>query len=127
MLSVIFTLKHFKTIINGYEIYVYTDNLNNTYPNSINQRRCQRWQILIQEYGVTLVYVKGNDNNAADYLSRLPEYKSYSICTILKTTISSEDISGCIKEINILISGHATNIMTSNEKLHKKIHLNNEG
>ncbi|MGL5708363.1 MAG: reverse transcriptase domain-containing protein, partial [Aeromonas sp.] len=71
VLAIIFALEHFKQIIFGYKIDVYTDNLNNTFQENINQRRCQRWQILIQEYNINLKYIKGKTNEIADFNSRI--------------------------------------------------------
>ena len=49
---------------------VYTDHKNLTY-NNFNMERIMRWQLLIEEFGPTIEYIKGPKNIVADALSRL--------------------------------------------------------
>ena len=70
LLSIVKTLKEFKNILLGQQIVVYTDHKNLTYKN-FNMERVMRWQLLIEEFGPTIKYIKGPKNIVADTLSRL--------------------------------------------------------
>ena len=67
------TLKHFRTILLGHEIVIYTDHQILTYPNSdYGSQRVLRQRLVIDEYGAELHYIKGENNVVADALSRIP-------------------------------------------------------
>ena len=69
--AVVLSLDHFKNIIFGSHIDVYTDNANIIF-NKLNvSKRIMRWKCLLNEYNLDLHHVKGKDNTAADYLSRI--------------------------------------------------------
>ena len=70
LLSIVETLKEFRSILLGQRIKIYTDHKNLTFKN-FNTDRVMRWRLIIEEYGPELVYVKGLENVAADALSRL--------------------------------------------------------
>ena len=73
LLSIVETLKEFRNILLGYHIEVYTDHLNLTYETTLNEsQRVMRWRLLIEEFGPTLKFIKGEANVVADALSRLP-------------------------------------------------------
>lgn len=70
-LAVITALEYFKNIIFGSKITIITDHanlINNVVPFS---SRTQMWKILFEQYNYKLVYRKGEENTAADYLSRV--------------------------------------------------------
>src|SRR5210317_1214655 len=72
LLSIVETLKKFRTILLGQTIIVHTDHENLTYKN-FNTDRVMRWRLFIEEYSPDLRYVKGEENVVADTLSRLPK------------------------------------------------------
>ena len=72
MLSIVETLKEFRPILCGHEIEIFTDHINLTKPETQHaSSRIQRWRWLIEEFGPTLIYLKGDLNKAADAMSRL--------------------------------------------------------
>ena len=75
LLSIVETLKEFRTILLGMKIIVHTDHQNLTYVKH-NTERVMRWRLLIEEYGRQLVYIKGKHNEVADAFSRLPTDES---------------------------------------------------
>mmetsp|Transcript_2824 Transcript_2824/g.7823 ORF Transcript_2824/g.7823 Transcript_2824/m.7823 type:complete len:1452 (-) Transcript_2824:296-4651(-) len=71
LLSIVETLKAFNNILLGQQVTIHTDHLNLLY-KPLSSNRLQRWRILLEEYGPTVVHVKGENNVVADALSRLP-------------------------------------------------------
>ena len=71
LLSIVETLKEFRTILLGQRIIVYTDHKNLTY-NDLQTDRVLRWRLLLEEFGVDIRYIKGVSNIVADVLSRYP-------------------------------------------------------
>jgi RNase H-like domain found in reverse transcriptase/Reverse transcriptase (RNA-dependent DNA polymerase)/Integrase zinc binding domain/Retroviral aspartyl protease len=71
LLSIVETLKEFRTILLGHSINIYTDHKNLTYDNFTTDR-VRRWRLLIEEYGPRIIYIKGVNNVVADSLSRMP-------------------------------------------------------
>ena len=70
LLSIVETLKEYRTILLGHEIEVFTDHKNLVYKH-FNTERVMRWRLLIEEFGPTLTYIKGANNIVADALSRM--------------------------------------------------------
>ena len=70
LLSIVETLKEFRSLLWGQELIVHTDHMNIVCGNLSNDR-ITRWRLLLEEYGPTFVHVKGKDNVVADALSRM--------------------------------------------------------
>jgi hypothetical protein len=71
LLSIVETLKEFRSILLGYEVEVFTDHKNLTYEKEqSDSQRLQRWRSLMQEYDLTLKYIEGESNIVADAISR---------------------------------------------------------
>ena len=58
-------------MILGHQITVYTDHRNLTYNFFFNTERVMRWRLVLEEFGPELKYIKGENNDVADALSRL--------------------------------------------------------
>jgi hypothetical protein len=71
LLSIVKTLKTFRTMLLGHVIIVYTDHKNLTF-DKFSSDRVARWRLYSEEYGPELRYVPGENNVVADALSRLP-------------------------------------------------------
>lgn len=72
LLSIVELLKEFKGMLLGFEVEVWTDHINLTYENlGQTSDRVLRWRLLLEEYNVTLKYIKGENNTVADAISRL--------------------------------------------------------
>ena len=66
------TLKEFQNIILGHEIKVFMYHRNITYKTIESASQCLHSRnSLIQYFGMTLLYIKGEANVVADYFSRL--------------------------------------------------------
>ena len=70
LLSIVETLKEFKTILLGQQIIVKTDHKNLTYHDTTSDR-VLRWALLMEEFSPRIEYIKGHHNVVADALSRL--------------------------------------------------------
>lgn len=72
LLSIVETLKEFRSILLGQEIIVFTDHKNLVHNATLlSSERVTRWRLLIEEYGPDIKYIKGEANTVADALSRL--------------------------------------------------------
>lgn len=71
LLSILEMLREFRPIIWGRAIRVYTDH-KNSLETTFRNAQMLRWRLGIEEYGVTMYYIKGQENVVADALSRLP-------------------------------------------------------
>ena len=71
LLSIVETLKEFRTILLGHKLRIYTDNKNLTC-EFFNTNRVLRWRLTLEEYGPDIEYIKGENNTAADRLSIPP-------------------------------------------------------
>jgi hypothetical protein len=70
LLSVVEILREFQNILLGHKITVHTDHKNILY-RPLPTQRIMRWRMLLEEYNVTFVHVKGVDNVVADGISHL--------------------------------------------------------
>eukprot|EP00804_Cyclotella_cryptica_P028704 CCRYP_008224-RA/>CCRYP_008224-RA protein AED:0.40 eAED:0.44 QI:0/0/0/1/0.33/0.25/4/0/353 len=72
LLAIVETLKEFKGMLWGQQIAVYTDHKNLMQDAlELTSDRVYRWRLLLEEYGSTIVYIKGIHNTVADAISRL--------------------------------------------------------
>ena len=73
LLSIVETLKTFRTMLYGAELHVHTDHKNLTYSMTLyNTQRVLRWRLLLEDFGAKFYYKKGEHNVVADALSRVP-------------------------------------------------------
>jgi len=70
LLSIVETLKEFRTLLLGQQLIVHTDHKNILYGSLANDR-ITRWRLIIEEFCPEIVHVSGQDNTVADALSRL--------------------------------------------------------
>ncbi|MGH7974240.1 MAG: RNase H-like domain-containing protein, partial [bacterium] len=70
LLSIVETLKEFKTILFGMKLNVFTDHKNLIHHNFTSDR-VLRWRLLIEDFRPNISYVPGPTNIEADALSRL--------------------------------------------------------
>ena len=72
LLSIVECLKEFKGMLWGQWIKVYTDHKNLVQDTlGLLSDRIYRWQLLLEEFGLNFVYIKGIDNTVADAISCL--------------------------------------------------------
>ena len=69
LLSIVETLKSYRNILLGHNIVVHTDHKNLVY-KTFNTERVMRWQLIIEEFGPELRYIKGQ-HNLLDHVLKL--------------------------------------------------------
>lgn len=73
LLSIVETLKTFRTMLYGAELHIHTDHKNLTYSmTQYTTQRVLRWRLLLEDFGAKFYYKKGETNVVADALSRVP-------------------------------------------------------
>ena len=66
------TLQEFRSILLGQNILIQTDHKNlESELVYLTSEIGLRWRLLIEEFGITIKYIKGVNNTVADALSRL--------------------------------------------------------
>lgn len=80
LLSVVETLKAFRSLLQGGKINIYTDHKNLTHSlTAFQTQRVLRWRLFLEEFQPSFFYIKGQQNVVADTLSRLPRAGSSSL------------------------------------------------
>ena len=101
-ISIVETLKEFQNILLRHEIEVFADHKNLTYETIKIVSQCvQRWKSLIQEFGVNLLYIKGEDNLVAEDFIRITMVRH---AHTLADTITEEDTCEILCLDSLLIS-----------------------
>ena len=73
LLSVVETLRTFRSMLLGAKITVHTDHKNLTHKlSTFTTQRVMRWRLLLEEFGPEFAYKKGKENCIAAALSRVP-------------------------------------------------------
>ena len=73
LLSIIETIKEFRTILLGSRIHVHMDHKNLTHRlTDFTTQRILHWRLLLKEFNPTFLYKAGPDNILADALSQVP-------------------------------------------------------
>ncbi len=72
LLAIVEALKEFKGMLWGQQITVYTVHKNLMQDAlGLTSDRVYRWRLLLEEYGPTIMYIKGTHNTVADAISWL--------------------------------------------------------
>ena len=123
-LGMVWGLKHFKEIIYGYNITVFTDHQPLTYSSKHLTGKHARWSNTLMEFDPTIKYTPGACNHVADALSRCYEP---TLCTLnvldpvsLKT---SQRQQAPYDKIITLLENQTTNWSQSDKKLANPYHL----
>ena len=90
LISIVGTLKEFKTILLGQKLQIYTDHKNLTY-TEFNTDIVLIWRLILKEYGPDIEYINGERNILIDRLSRIPLFWNQG--TTHKSTYQQEIVS----------------------------------
>jgi hypothetical protein len=88
LLAIIRALAKWRTDLLGYQFEVWTDHrtLEHFGTQRDLSRRQARWMEFLSQYDATIHYLPGDQNSAADALSRLPDSALTTIASIFATT-----------------------------------------
>ena len=121
LLSIVETLKEFKTILLGYEIEIHTDHKNLVHETLLmSSDRVMRWRLIIEEYGPKIFYIPGPNNVVADALSRLPTMDETPI--INKKYARTVDINDeCPVDAGVLATAQRNELRVRTSELKRKV------
>ena len=72
LISIVETSKELKNTLLGHNVVVFTDHMNLTQEAlGCTSERVTRWQLLMEEFGSEIKYIKGKANSVTDAISRL--------------------------------------------------------
>ena len=73
LLAIIWSTKYFRPYLYGVKFLVRTDHRPLVWLSSLKEpnSKLQRWKIKLNEFDFDIEYVKGSENNVADFLSRI--------------------------------------------------------
>jgi hypothetical protein len=73
LLSIVETLRQFRSMLLGAELDIYTDHKNLTHElTRFHTQRVLRWRLLLEEFAPRIHHITGKENVLADCLSRVP-------------------------------------------------------
>jgi hypothetical protein len=93
LLSVVETLKEFRTILFGHMIKIFTDHQNLTFDN-LRTERVLHWRLFMEEYNLEFQYIPGIKNIVADILSRYPTNNDPETTYCMPTTEQMAEMFG---------------------------------
>ncbi len=97
LLAIVETLKEFKGMLWGQDIKVYTDHKNLTRDAlGLTSDRVYCWWLLLEEYALEILYIKGIHNTVADAILRLeydPKLNKTNEYTHAMLGVEPEDLS----------------------------------
>ena len=105
LLSIVMTLKEFRSMLLGASITIHTDHRNILSIGDVSQRRL-RWISYVDEYGPTIKYIEGPKNVIADHFSRMPRSDDRVSPSVGKKSANATDIRGIVTDIDPLDNHH---------------------
>ena len=74
LLAIVWGIQKFQLYLYGKRFFLETDHqpLTYLYTSQPQNHRLLRWALILQQYDVTVLSIKGSDNHLADFLSRCP-------------------------------------------------------
>jgi hypothetical protein len=68
--AIFYACKKWEHFLRGVHFYLFTDHKNLTFLNRPPSEKVMRWRLSIQEFDFSVAYIKGENNNVADAMSR---------------------------------------------------------
>ena len=101
--SIVETFREFRSILLGFQVFVYTDHQNLTHKlTSFTTQRVLWWRLLLEELQPTFCYKQGITNFIADTLSRVPTSITESGSTRTDVRDEQEKQQELLPDVNLL-------------------------
>jgi RNase H-like domain found in reverse transcriptase/Reverse transcriptase (RNA-dependent DNA polymerase)/Integrase zinc binding domain len=112
LLSIVESLNHYRHIIDGQKVIIYTDHqaiTNFLSMGSLKNQRQARWSMILSMYNIdenSIKHQAGKNNKLADFISRRPDWKELNNNKLIELQDRSElqDESNIIKNQQVIIN-----------------------
>ena len=117
LLSIVETLREFRSMLLGAPIHIYTDDRNLTHKMTQFTTECiMLWRLLIEEFSATYHYKQGSSNCIANAISRLPTSATTTLRnsnpsliphsnSFLSPTFQDPNLFDCFLQYPLLLQG----------------------
>ena len=117
LLSIVETIRKFRSMLLGAPIHIYTDHRNHTHKMiQFTTQRVMCWQLLIEEFGAKYHYKQRSPNCVANAISRLPTSATTTLCnskpspiphsnSFLSPTFQDPELFDCFLQYPLLLQG----------------------
>lgn len=121
LLAIIWATKYYRPYLYGVKFLIQTDHRPLKWLDSLKEpnSKLQRWRIKLNEYDYEIDYVRGKDNNVADFLSRLEIHHNDNETDMATIHSAIEDVGDHIPIADRIVNTYRTQIHLVENKNHE--------